>query len=62
MKAHETKEKELLKALIETEVHGKRVVVGKYAHDCACNLTELEGDMCDKVYLDAYHEKDTHAN
>jgi hypothetical protein len=48
----------LVKELIKKKVNGKRIKVGKYAHDCACVLRdEFDGKLCDKCYLDSYHAK-----
>ena len=45
----------LLKKLRSKRKNGKPIKVGKYTHDLSCTLKEMEGDLCDKVFLDAYH-------
>lgn len=47
----------LLKALTTKTCGSKKVKVGKYCHDCGCTMQELEGELCDSMYLDAYHSK-----
>ena len=44
----------LLKALLEKGKNGRLIQVGKYTHDTACTLKEMEGSLCDKMFLDAY--------
>ena len=39
------------------------MIVGKYAHDCACRVAHFfEGRLCDKCYLDGWHAKKHRCN